>query len=298
MKAISLTGGFVTVVDDDVYAWATLRRWRAISSKGKTYAASGASLLHREILAALPGQLVDHRDGNGLWNVRSNLRIATHSQNAANRPGIGASGLKGVRWDNARGWLAQVVKDGRRHILGPFPSAETAAAAYNAKAVEIHGEFARLNEDPRLELPISIRGNKRFTLFKRGTNGRRLAPTSPGYFRRPFYVCFTINHQRRIVCLRTADSATAQKLANAVYRRALVELRLNQQPLMPELHQYAREATLDATWGLSATVLKGSLTSSATPTQDTHRKSADQRQRAESAGKEVVPREGLEPSTN
>src|SRR5208282_6916814 len=41
--------------------------------------------MHRLLLGARPGQQVDHGDGNGLNNRRNNIRIATRSQNGANR---------------------------------------------------------------------------------------------------------------------------------------------------------------------------------------------------------------------
>lgn len=93
-------------------------------------------------------QLVDHANGNGLDNRRSNLREATVSQNSANsrRSTRNRSGFKGVSWDKARSkWRATIQFDGHYRNIGRYPSAEDAARAYDAAAREHFGEFARLN---------------------------------------------------------------------------------------------------------------------------------------------------------
>ena len=90
--------------------------------------------------------VIDHRDGNPLNNRFSNLRLSTRSENGANRRPTrsNTSGFKGVAARRRTGkWTAQITKDGRRHYLGSFASAEDAHSAYVAKARELFGEFAR-----------------------------------------------------------------------------------------------------------------------------------------------------------
>jgi hypothetical protein len=156
MKAIPLTRGLVTLVDDDDYEWISQWKWYASVVKGerKFYATTdldGRSIkMHRIILGLQPrdGVEVDHRDGDSLNNQRHNLRQATHSQNMAN---IGLrktnkSGYKGVHWNKRAGkWMSQIRKKGTRIHLGTFTDAEEAARAYDAKAKELHGDFAYLN---------------------------------------------------------------------------------------------------------------------------------------------------------
>lgn len=88
---------------------------------------------------------VDHRDGNGLNNTRSNLRLATRAQNAANsRPRGGSSAYKGVcltRW----GWQAYITADKRRIHLGYYTDEVAAAMVYDHAARQAYGAFARLN---------------------------------------------------------------------------------------------------------------------------------------------------------
>jgi hypothetical protein len=90
----------------------------------------------------------DHIDGNGLNNQEANLRPATNSQNQMNQrlQKSSKSGFKGVSWYGAtRKWQVQIKKDGKHYFLGRFSTPEEAARAYDAKARELFGEFARLN---------------------------------------------------------------------------------------------------------------------------------------------------------
>jgi hypothetical protein len=90
---------------------------------------------------------IDHRDMNKQNNAIGNLREATTSQNDANR---GAQknnklGLKGVR-ERIRGvnrYEARIAKDGVQVVVGYFPTAEQAHAAYLIAARQLYGEFAR-----------------------------------------------------------------------------------------------------------------------------------------------------------
>ncbi|MFN3377720.1 MAG: HNH endonuclease, partial [Burkholderiaceae bacterium] len=100
--------------------------------------------LHRFLLNAPRGVLVDHRNGNGLDCRRFNLRAATPAQNNANRR-TRSSGWRGVRKVRGQWWA--VIKEGEQQLkLGPFNSALAAAWAYNREATRIHGEFALLNK--------------------------------------------------------------------------------------------------------------------------------------------------------
>ncbi len=104
--------------------------------------------MHRQIMGAPAGMVVDHVNHKTLDNQRENLRVCTQSQNNANqRKTRGASRFKGVAWHKRTGkWHARIGKNGRRHHLGCFNNEALAAQAYNAAALEHFGEFALLNE--------------------------------------------------------------------------------------------------------------------------------------------------------
>jgi hypothetical protein len=97
-----------------------------------------------------PGQEVDHIDGNGLHNQRSNLRVCSHAQNVRNRrrnKGKTSSQYKGV-YPQEGLWNAQIRLEGLQVYLGMYASEVKAAHAYNLAAVEKHGQYACLNELP------------------------------------------------------------------------------------------------------------------------------------------------------
>lgn len=91
------------------------------------------------------GMTVDHINGDKLDNRRSNLRIASYSQNHANKSkSRGTSKYKGVHLGTTA-WVAQIRSESKRYHLGSFQTQEEAALAYDQKALELFGEFAFTN---------------------------------------------------------------------------------------------------------------------------------------------------------
>lgn len=108
--------------------------------------------MHRLILGAQPGQMIDHINGNCLDNRRKNLRFCNKSQNGTNSklPKNSTSGYKGVTYykryeQYGTPWMAQIGFNWKHTTIGYFKTPKEAAVAYNKKAKEIHGDFAKLN---------------------------------------------------------------------------------------------------------------------------------------------------------
>lgn len=153
---IPLSRGLVAIIDERDLPLVCHIKWHATSSLRDTiYAANTRqregrrklTLMHRVIADAPDGMLVDHRDGNGLNNRRSNLRLCTNGENQRNmRSRTGSSRFKGVVWHSVRKyWQAGIQHEGRYHWVGQFSTEEEAGRAYDEAALRLFGEFARLN---------------------------------------------------------------------------------------------------------------------------------------------------------
>jgi hypothetical protein len=147
MKQLPLTQGKVSLVDDDVYEWAKDFKWFAYKSGRGFYAARQASrkeftkrklihLHHCVIGFPLNKMQVDHKDGNGLNNQRTNLRIVTQRVNGQNLISHRAGKLVGVSLIRGKYWRATIHVNGEGIHLGYFPTEQEAHEAY-MKAAQI-----------------------------------------------------------------------------------------------------------------------------------------------------------------
>lgn len=148
----------ISVEDADLCDWS----WCAKHSHNQIYAFHVLSVinhriiervdLHRLVLGRIlqrplaDSEVPDHIDLNGLNNRRSNLRLATPLQNAANRGMLvtNTSGYKGVSWSKAdKKWRATIGYRGKKLSLGLFDDPADAHRSYCKAASELHGDFAR-----------------------------------------------------------------------------------------------------------------------------------------------------------
>lgn len=156
MKKINVVnpqyGTAEVILDDDVYRLLKGRLFGLYGHGNHFYARVGIENhwipIHKLVCPSPKGYYTDHINGNQFDNRRQNLRVCDPSQNAANRGRpkhtdyIHTSKYKGVHKKSAnRGWSAAV----KRIHLGTFKTEIEAAQAYNQKAKELFGEYARLN---------------------------------------------------------------------------------------------------------------------------------------------------------
>ena len=124
--------------------------WRKIPSGNTAYAATTINgktvLMHRLIVSAPTGSVVDHINGDGLDNRRCNLRICTMAQNFHNAKPYQGKRFKGV-WKRKGYDLWYAAVDHKR-VPGSFRNEIDAARAYNRAARERYGEYAWLNDIP------------------------------------------------------------------------------------------------------------------------------------------------------
>lgn len=145
MKLVSLSRGMFAQVDDDDYERVAALPWHATPVITKSRTIWYASLGY------YGPAVVDHFDDDGLNNQRNNISVITASKNQSRRRkqlGISSS-FKGVSWRTAMGkWGAAIKHNGKQKQLGYFVDECDAATAYNLVAVELFGEFTRLNTPP------------------------------------------------------------------------------------------------------------------------------------------------------
>lgn len=149
MAEIILTKGEIALIDDIDLPLVKGYTWFNNCGYAQSHSSYYNFLMHQIIMETKNGEMVDHINGNGLDNRRSNLRIATKAQNGWNRsaPKSNTSGYKGVsRAKGGKKWRAYITVLHKRYSLGVFQYIKDAARAYNIAALKYHGEFARLNQ--------------------------------------------------------------------------------------------------------------------------------------------------------
>lgn len=155
-REIKLPTGHVVIVDQKDFRRLSAFSWTVARAKHTNYARSSQTgqPMHRYLLDAPRGSVVDHVNGNGLDNRRSNLRICTRAENLQNRRKhkVGTSRFKGVylRYKGKKHclWMARIFVQGKLNSLGLYRNEEDAAKAYDIAAIAIHGEFALTNFNP------------------------------------------------------------------------------------------------------------------------------------------------------
>lgn len=156
---IPLSRGLFALVDQSDFDLVACHAWNAkpalsgnrkLPTVPKHYAQCAVQkktvYMHRLIIDAPSGTSVDHVNGDGLDNRRSNLRLATGSQQSANsrRPG-NISGFRGLYRTHSMTWRPRIVVNGKSISGRAHEKAEDAARGYDELAIRYFGEFAVLN---------------------------------------------------------------------------------------------------------------------------------------------------------
>jgi hypothetical protein len=174
---IPLTRGKFALVDDADYPTLSQYRWLYHSSG---YAVRAEYVngkrrfipMHREIMGAQRGQIVDHIDTDRLNNTRSNLRFVTANQNMWNRSPNekNSSSYKGVS-AHPNGWQVRIRVNKERIHLGYCEDQTEAALLYDAAARHFFGDYARVNF-PDFASPPDILAQLQIILQRRTSEGR------------------------------------------------------------------------------------------------------------------------------
>ncbi len=150
MREIHLTRGKVALVDDEDFALVSQYGWSYRPSRNTGYAIRNTDgmRMHRLILSTPATLIVDHTNGIGTDNRRSNIRNCNRQENDQNRSTIPnrTSRFKGVSWRSSENkFRAQIFVNKRQVSLGLFRNEQDAAVLYDFVARQFFGPFARLN---------------------------------------------------------------------------------------------------------------------------------------------------------
>jgi hypothetical protein len=147
---IPLTKGKLALIDKINYPLVSKYKWFTHGNRyAATYINNKLFLMHRLLLKATKGMIVDHINSDGFDNRKNNLRICTQSQNLANRnkQNNNTSGYKGVYWQKSvKKWSAHIMVNQKYINLGTYVNILDAVKAYNYAAKEYFGEYARINK--------------------------------------------------------------------------------------------------------------------------------------------------------
>jgi hypothetical protein len=148
-KKVPVGRGNFAIVDDEDFDLMSRYVWQAAASgsgSGLVYAVTKLRM-HRLVVNAPPGFMVDHINGDSLDNRKSNLRICTNAENQQNTPGRGGSSrYKGVSFNTKRQkWYGTFLYNGEYFYCGAFDNEEDCARAVDKKRREVCGNFASLN---------------------------------------------------------------------------------------------------------------------------------------------------------
>lgn len=191
-EVVTRDGASVLVDDSDLllvseFLWTTRAafgdRKTAYAFRSRRAGDSLPAAMHRLIMGAKPGQIVDHRNGNGLDNRRENLRLCTARENAQNKARYAAlkrasGSFLGVTYNRrARLWTAAIRAgtpdengEARPISLKYYVTALEAAKAYDSAAAHYFGAFAALNFPSEQPAPFDLaelRGTSNLTSEER-----------------------------------------------------------------------------------------------------------------------------------
>jgi len=149
---IPLNNGMVALCDEDRFEEINEINWyyrnkRDVYPTGWVSERKAYAQLHKFLYPDINSRL-DHINGNKLDNRSCNLRPATNAENTRNggKRANNTTGFKGVvREQKCKSFRMQIGCDYKRYKEFGFLTAEAAAIAYDLKAIELHGEFARTN---------------------------------------------------------------------------------------------------------------------------------------------------------
>lgn len=140
---IPLTQGRETLVDANQVENLGKHNWVWCHRKmpiGYAELPRNQGFMHRIVMRAPKGMMVDHLNGNSLDNRKQNLRICTNRENQQNRTNHRSGRLVGASFHKETGkWRARIKIDGNQKHIGLFKTEIEAHEAYMNALKELAG---------------------------------------------------------------------------------------------------------------------------------------------------------------
>lgn len=162
----------ICMIDESDFALVSKYKWMSHKRGGNIYACTTNKIngkniqMHRMILnISKPDCIIDHKDGYGLNNTRGNIRVCTRSQNLQNskRRKSSKRTFRGVSFDKATNkWRAMICVSRKNKTIAYFETERQAASAYDAEALKLFGEFAKLNN---IQEPFIINKQPKYSKY-------------------------------------------------------------------------------------------------------------------------------------
>lgn len=185
MKKIKIQNkNLFALVDDEVYEKLHKYKWY-ISCGYAVYGSKDNNFksfekMHRIIMNAKKGEIIDHIDGNKLNNQKNNLRFCTSKQNKHNSKKISGTKnkYKGVSYVKKLDlYQSRCRINGKDFFLGYYETNISAAYAYNKKASE-ESKYSLLNnlEDySKEELEYKLKNERKVVKKYKGSKYKYIA---------------------------------------------------------------------------------------------------------------------------
>lgn len=144
---VTLTLGYSSIIDAEDAERVGAYNWAVTVQPGGARATrkfrGHMTPLHRFIMRAAPGVVVDHINGDTLDNRKANLRICTHKQNMWNRRRRKDRALPtGIHLTKAGTYLVKLTHEGRRIYIGCYKTLDAAKEARRKADLKYRGEFS------------------------------------------------------------------------------------------------------------------------------------------------------------
>lgn len=148
--AILKIGDKEILVDDNKYFELKQYTWSIVNKYACALINKKLVRMHRYLMNAKPNDIIDHINNNKIDNRLINLRLSSYilnSHNITKQNGTSSKfiGVSKYTYKDTSKYKSYITHNKKRYNLGTFNTEEEAAEVRDKKAIELYGEYAKLN---------------------------------------------------------------------------------------------------------------------------------------------------------